>query len=282
MDKRTAEHLADRLGHRYLQHQRLHGGDIGIHYLLITDQARLFVKSYPGPLAGQMLQCEAYALQLIQNTNSIATPQMIQQLKVDHNTYLIMEFIESGIAKDGFWEDFAIGLAKLHEHPYDLAGFEMDNFIGSLPQSNLQRTSWKTFYINSRLLPQFKQAFDSNKFGLKDQRAFEQYLKEIEPTLQNKHVLLHGDLWNGNYLINPQGKAVLIDPASYIGHPLMDIAMSLLFGGFDQSFYELYAELSALDANWQQQISLYQLYPLLVHTNLFGGHYADSCRAIWR
>ena len=49
--------------------------------------------------------------------------------------------------------------------------------------------------------------------------------------------------------------------------------MTLLFGGFDQKLYQHYNEVFPLEKGWQQRIELCQLYPLLVHLILFGGHY---------
>ena len=88
--------------------------------------------------------------------------------------------------------------------------------------------------------------------------------------------LIHGDLWSGNFLSNEIGEPVIFDPAVYYGNREMDIAMSLLFGGFDKSFYFHYNEFFPLQPDWKERIRLCQLYPLLVHLILFGGHYYTS------
>jgi fructosamine-3-kinase len=72
------------------------------------------------------------------------------------------------------------------------------------------------------------------------------------------------------------GEPVVYDPAVYYGNREMDIAMSLLFGGFDKRFYDHYNEVFPLQPNWAKRIRLCQLYPLLVHLILFGGHYHNS------
>jgi len=94
--------------------------------------------------------------------------------------------------------------------------------------------------------------------------------------------LLHGDLWSGNFKITTEGEATIFDPAVYYGHREMDIGMTLLFGGFDQRFYEAYHEIYPLEKDWKQRIPLTQLYPLLVHALLFGGHYVESVRRIMK
>ena len=75
---------------------------------------------------------------------------------------------------------------------------------------------------------------------------------------------------------NEKGEPVVYDPAVYYGNREMDIAMSLLFGGFDKSFYDHYNQVFPLQPNWKERIQLCQLYPLLVHLILFNGHYYHS------
>ncbi|HXL55686.1 MAG TPA: fructosamine kinase family protein, partial [Chitinophagaceae bacterium] len=86
----------------------------------------------------------------------------------------------------------------------------------------------------------------------------------------------HGDLWSGNFMVNDKGEPVIYDPAVYYGYREMDIAMTLLFGGFDNHFYNYYNEVFPLQKGWEQRVELCQLYPLLVHLILFGGHYYYS------
>ena len=85
-----------------------------------------------------------------------------------------------------------------------------------------------------------------------------------------KPALLHGDLWSGNFMCNASSKPVLIDPAVYYGHRSMDLAMTTLFGGFRQTFYEAYNFHFPLPYNYEQQWAVCKLYPLLIHLYLFG------------
>ena len=93
-------------------------------------------------------------------------------------------------------------------------------------------------------------------------------------------MLLHGDLWGGNYLIATDGAPYLIDPAVYYGHSMVDIAMSRLFGGFGSEFYDAYHQIIPQPVHHDIQIDLYQLYYLLVHLNLFGSGYYSSVSSI--
>jgi fructosamine-3-kinase len=91
---------------------------------------------------------------------------------------------------------------------------------------------------------------------------------------------LHGDFWAGNYMVDRYGAPWLIDPATYVGHAEADIAMTELFGGFDQTFYGAYKEAAGLSADYRDRRDLYNLYHLLNHLNLFGGSYLSSVLAI--
>ena len=86
----------------------------------------------------------------------------------------------------------------------------------------------------------------------------------------------HGDLWGGNLHIDEQGAPCLIDPAAYGGHREMDLAMMRLFGGFAEGVFRAYEEEWPLAPGHAERIALYQLYPLMVHVNLFGGGYVRS------
>lgn len=60
----------------------------------------------------------------------------------------------------------------------------------------------------------------------------------------------------------------------------MDIAMTKMFGGFEPAFYSAYNAERPMQQGWEERVDLYNLYPLLVHVNLFGGAYAQQVAAI--
>ena len=93
---------------------------------------------------------------------------------------------------------------------------------------------------------------------------------------------VHGDLWGGNLHVDERGEPCLIDPAPYGGHREMDLAMMRLFGGFSSRTFDAYEEAYPLSPGHEERVSLYQLYPLMVHVNLFGGSYAGSVESALR
>jgi len=91
---------------------------------------------------------------------------------------------------------------------------------------------------------------------------------------------VHGDLWWGNVLFGADGRAWLIDPSVHGGHPEEDLAMLGLFGLVPDRLRAAYQELAPLQPGWEDRVALFQLYPLLVHTVLFGGGYRAQAEAV--
>ncbi|WP_262711445.1 MULTISPECIES: fructosamine kinase family protein [Flavobacteriaceae] len=135
--------------------------------------------------------------------------------------------------------------------------------------------------MENRLKPQVKLAFDTGALKTKELHLFESLYKQL-PTIfpiENPSVI-HGDLWSGNFIATTNNKAVFIDPAVYYGHREVDLAMSLLFGGFSNIFYTTYNEVYPLQKGFNNRKDIYNLYPLLIHLNLFGKSYLQSIKTI--
>ena len=257
------------------------GGDIAEAYLIETETERIFCKLMSGPSALAMLEAEMEGLEQIRNTGSIKAPHVLFCEHLGDQACLGMEFIESKNPSPSEMGRLGEQLAHMHSSSSGKFGYQADNFIGSLPQSNKQHTSWGSFYVQERLLPQFQMAVSKNLMQAheipEDETMLDvlaDYCKDIKPSF------LHGDLWGGNYLISIAGEPYLIDPAIYYGDPVVDLAMSRLFGGFSADFYQAYKENSAVYENEEDKIQLYQLYYLLVHLNLFGSSYYGSVKRI--
>ena len=259
----------------------VHGGDISNTYRIETKKNFYFLKLNGDINAVKMFQTEAYGLQLIRETNTIKTPKVLACNTFQDASFLLMEFIESKPATSEDFENLGNQLSHLHNNTSAHFGLNQDNFIGSLPQSNKSNISWVDFYATERLLWQLR--FAKQKQLLSDNECPPiQKIKDVLEYLFTdiKPVLLHGDLWSGNYLISKDGTPYLIDPAVYYGHHEVDIAMTKLFSGFGDSFYDAYDSNFKRDENTANRMEIYQLYYLLVHLNLFGRSYYGSVVSI--
>lgn len=275
------EYLSNLLESKVESFQSVSGGDISSAYLIKTETEKYFLKVNSNPTALDMFLSEEKALKTIANTNTIAAPKVIACSSFNNNSFLIMEYIETKSPNSKDLELFGRQLAELHKVTSEEFGFNSNNFIGSLRQSNKNHSNWNDFYAEERLIPQLELAkskglLNSNEVPNKEllKEKCHPFFKNVTPSL------LHGDLWSGNYLISTTGLPYLIDPALYYGHNEVDIAMSKLFGGFGQSFYDSYHNVISKDEFTEDRIQLYQLYYLLVHLNLFGSSYYSSVKQI--
>jgi fructosamine-3-kinase len=155
-----------------------------------------------------------------------------------------------------------------------------DNTIGRTPQVNAASEDWAEFFRERRLRPQLQMAA-VHGFADLPAAAGERLLESVQGLLAGHRPsasLLHGDLWGGNWLAALSGEPVLIDPAVYYGDRETDLAMTRLFGGFGERFYQAYQAAAPLVFGWQARAELYNLYHVLNHANLFGGGYARQAR----
>jgi protein-ribulosamine 3-kinase len=261
----------------------LGGGCINEACIVNSENGPYFIKwnheaSYPA-----MFLAEARGLHLLSKQTALRVPGVIASGSAGTYSFLLLEYLERGRQKEDFWTAFAAGLATLHQITSNNFGLDHDNYIGSLPQRNRTHSNWPAFFMAERLEPQSAIAFDCGLIGKRELAALDTLGRNLDSIFPNeKPALVHGDLWSGNYLIGPMGEPCLIDPAVYYGHREMDLGMSLLFGGFPSSFYDAYQNCFPLEKGWRQRADICNLYPLLVHVNLFGGGYAGQVRSILR
>ncbi len=261
----------------------LAGGDINQAARMETGEGSWFAKWNDAHAYPAMFEAEAKGLQLLRDTGTLDVPQVVGFGEKDDTSMLVLYFMNEGRQQKDFWQEFGKGLALLHRHSAEQFGLDHDNYIGSLPQYNQRHDQWTEFFISCRLEPQLKMARDSGRGDRSLVKDFERLYPHLEDFFPvEKPSLVHGDLWSGNYMINSSGEACIIDPAVYYGHRLMDIGMSKLFGGFSPEFYAAYNNSWPLEKNWTQAVDIANLYPLMVHVNLFGGGYAGSVKSILR
>jgi protein-ribulosamine 3-kinase len=256
------------------------GGDINQTFKVQVGADVFFAKVNSASRFPRMFVAEAEGLKLLGLSN-VRIPEVLGVYETEGKSVLLLEWIESGLKTNAFWESFGKRLAAMHRISSKDFGLINDNYIGSLPQRNHVRNNWNQFFIAQRIEPQFKLAFDTGLMARKDQKLLEQLFKNLDDYFENElPALLHGDLWSGNLMCSQTSEPVFIDPAVYFGHRLMDLGMTRLFGGFDPLFYEAYHNEYPLQQNWEEVTEIANLYPLLVHVNLFGSSYVSQVRSV--
>ncbi len=194
--------------------------------------------------------------------------------QADEHAFLVLEHLE--LRGNGDYAALGRSLAAVHSVHGEAFGWHRDNYIGRTAQLNRRSPSWSDFWREARLEPQLELA---RKNGLgRDLVGKGERLAEALPRLLSQHApaasLLHGDLWSGNAGFLADGAPVLFDPAVYWGDRETDLAMTELFGGFPRAFYSAYAEAGPLAQGYAVRKTLYNLYHVLNHANLFGGGFA--------
>lgn len=256
------------------------GGSINSCYKLRAGKQCFFLKINDSRKYPEMFLKEAEGLKTIRSTNAINVPAVIAQGTAGIEQYLILNWVEEKTGSRQAWEKLGENLAKMHQVSSHSFGLGYGNYMGSLGQSNKRHKSWASFFINERLIPQVQMA---TKKHLLDSTLTDKFnlLYDMLPELFSEEApsLIHGDLWSGNYIITEGGEPVLIDPAISFGHREFDIAMTTLFGGFNQSFYDSYNNAFPLQKGWEKRLPLWNLYPLLIHLNLFGSSYLSPIKS---
>jgi len=190
-------------------------------------------------------------------------------------SFLVLEWLTLAAGAPRAFAMLGEQLARLHEIAGPRFGWHRDNYIGATPQANAVDDSWPRFFAISRLSPQLALANRNGHAALHDQgQALLQALPRLFGAHAPKPSLLHGDLWGGNAAFVAGGAPVIFDPAVHYGDREADLAMTELFGGFPREFYAAYRAHSPLDPGYRVRRTLYQLYHVINHANLFGGAYA--------
>ena len=257
------------------------GGCIHQTARLSTNMGEDFFLKWAQGAVSDVFAAEADGLGALRESTGLTVPEVIGNSDALENpAWLLLEYVPQGSPAPDYAEHLGEALAALHEAREGPYGWHRSNYIGSLPQENTTMDDWPAFWWAERLEPQLALARDNGRPPGLDRHwaALESKLPALlEGAGEDGCSILHGDLWSGNVYPGPDGGPVLVDPAVYCGHREVDLAMTELFGGFPEAFYAAYEDRRPLTAGYRDvRRHVYQLYPLLVHVNLFGGSYVDG------
>jgi len=235
-----------------------------------------FLKQDPGKYTDVFLR-EAEGLEVLRVDGGPVIPEVY----LVGEGYLLLSDLQPAPRCKDFWQIYGRQLAVVHMQQNSRFGFESDNYIGSNPQQNTwMENGWK-FFQEMRLRNQIKWANDRSLLDTKDLHKLENLLKRLPELIPEQPAsLIHGDLWSGNLITNQDGKPALIDPAVYYGWAEADLAMADLFGHYPEEFFRAYTEINSLETGYRSRFSLYNIYHLLNHLNLFGRGYRSQIRTV--
>lgn len=240
---------------------------------------RYFVKLNSGERL-DMFAAEAQGLLELRRAEALYAPEPVCWGRGGKAAWLVLEDLELGGPPRP--SRLGEGLAALHRVTQPRFGWRLDNTIGSTAQKNTEQEDWLGFWREQRLGYQLELATVNGageRLASRGQELLESFPKlfaEYRPEAS----LLHGDLWSGNYAYLGDGQPVIYDPAVYYGDREAELAMTELFGGFPHEFYAAYEAAWPLDAGYRVRRTLYQLYHVLNHFNLFGGAYLNQALSL--
>ena len=225
-----------------------------------------------------MFVAEALGLQELQASHTLKVPETVCWGNDAESAWLVLEDLDLGGQGDA--ASLGEGLAALHRVVRPQFGWETDNTIGSTLQINICHHDWVVFWREHRLQFQLELAAQ-NGYGGRLQSQGERLLA-VFPDLFAGYTpvasLLHGDLWSGNFAFTSAGEPTIFDPAVYYGDRETDLAMTELFGGFSSDFYTAYRADYPVDPGYETRKTLYNLYHILNHLNIFGDGYRSQAQ----
>lgn len=254
-------------------YQPVSGGDINEAYQITADGKRYFIKVQPNHPA-DYFRHEINVLKAL--GQAVNTPTPLHNGVINGDAYLVLNWLDEST---GSQADLGRAVARLHQQTNDQFGFVDNHQTKALIKDNSWNNSWADFYVNQRLLPEVKVAADRGRWNRWREERFQQMVKQFQQYYQGRDVkasLLHGDLWAGNFMFASDHEPYLIDPDAVYGDREFDLAMTTVFGGFDEDFYHAYNAAYPFTPGINDRLPWYRFYYLCMHLVLFGESYGPA------
>jgi protein-ribulosamine 3-kinase len=262
----------------------LGGGCVNSACKLETKQGPFFLKwNSHGPVDLFLREAESLDEFSKSNNEFIIFPETKLVKKIDQSPgYLLTSYLQPGRSGNDD-EKLGRGIAKLHQVYSDKYGFPHNNYCGATLQNNGYKPDWVSFYVENRIGFLINLISKTRLWSNQDQNLAENFLTRVHDLLpkETKPSLIHGDLWSGNYM-NTQIAPALIDPCASYCDREFEMGIMTMFGGFSQRVYDAYNEVYPLPKDWKNRNLIYQLYHVLNHYSLFGGHYKNQALDIMK
>ncbi len=272
--------ICNELGESYPKSvEQVHGGDIHSAWQIEFANTKLFLKR--NNRKKKFLEFEKYCLQNLKefiNEKNLIIPEVIAYKNINNIEILLIEWIDM---QNFDQKKLGKGLGEMHlnssKSSPKIFGYPIEGFIGLTDQKKGWENNWIDCFLNLRIIPQLSIL----KLNVLDKETKNKVKEKIQSELL-KHepinTLVHGDLWSGNVGIDMNGKGVIFDPASWWADNEVDIAMTKLFGGFRNEFYEEYHKIFPIKEGFEKRTLIYNFYHILNYANMFGGGYFNQVR----
>jgi fructosamine-3-kinase len=245
-------------------------------YRIATDNKNTFVAK----IANSGMDIEAWMLTYLKEKSKLPVPSVFYS----NEHIIIMQFINPHHSLDDNGHRHAAELlGELHKIHADSYGLERDTLVGSLHQPNKQSKNWVEFFAQERLMYMAGEALKENKIDKNMMKQVEKLVGKLGNYIKNPAPpsLVHGDVWGGNILCGNGSVAAFLDPAIYYADPEIELAFIKLLNTFSDTFFARYNEINPIKPGFfEERAHIYSLYPLLVHTRLFGTSYARKAQKI--
>jgi len=224
-----------------------------------ADGSTVFAKAFAEAPSDDAFAAEAEGLEALRTLGDIATPDVLFASR----DLLVLSVLEPRPATEDFWTRLAHDLAHLHSSTVnDRFGWHRDNWLGARRQSNAWTDDGFEFFAQHRLLRWLGEPRVDAALDREDRRALERLCSLLPELLPARPACLtHGDLWMQNVLAAADGRPALIDPAVSYTWAEVDLAHLWTTAPPPESaaFFDLYADLTGLDADWRSRMPIIQL-----------------------
>jgi fructosamine-3-kinase len=250
-----------------------------------TTRGEVFAK-WNDDCAPDVFVSEAEGLRELRAASSgLAIPEVLAASLPEGRrpAFIVMEYLPPAPRRGGDEAALGRGLAAIHRRSSPAFGFPVTTYCGPTLQDNTAAPSWIEFYGERRLRPLVRLLEAERGLRAADRQVVERLVERLPRLLpaDSRPSLVHGDLWSGNVLSTAAGPG-LVDPACAFADREMEFGITTLFGGFSPRFFDAYEDAFPLPSGWRERNPLYQLYHLLNHHLIFGGHYGAEATALAR
>jgi len=270
--------ICNRLGKsKIINIQKILGGCINNSWRIEFSDSKFFLKK--NCRDQKLLKFEQYCLNDLRkysNSQNIIIPEVIDYFECENNEFLLLDWMDLNNLNQ---KKLGAGIAEIHQNSNKKKtigfGYPVPGFIGTTKQLDGWEKNWVDCFINLRIEPQLsllKNCSLSINLVNRIKSKIKFYLSDHDPM----KCLIHGDLWSGNISSDNHEKGIIFDPSCWWADSEIDIAMTRLFGGFTDDFYNEYFKIIKKKNGSKNRTTIYNFYHILNHANMFGGNYINE------